>query len=114
MQRERLTIFHFLTFAWQVDSQPMPHEKFRGMRKKIHQPHNFHFTPFLSWLAKWLIEKWWCFKAILFRNNSGRAIVRRVTEQFSIILKIAGAEGLQRMFDYKLSDGLFEIFPQKF
>jgi hypothetical protein len=47
MQRERFAIFRFFAIAWQVDSQPVPHEKFRGMRKKIHQPRNFHFTPFL-------------------------------------------------------------------
>src|SRR5256714_3551724 len=110
MQRERLAIFHFFAIAWQVDSQPVPHEKFRGIGKKFHQSCNFYFTPFPFRLAQWLIEKWRCFKAILFRDDSGRTVVRRVTEQPAISLKIAGAEGLQRMLDYKLTDGRFEIF----
>src|SRR5205085_10105003 len=110
MQCERFTIFRFFAIAWQIDSHPMPHEKFRGMREKFHQPRNSHFTPFPFRLAQWLIEKWRCFEATPFRDDSGRTIVRRVTEQSAIILKIAGAEGLQWMFDYELTDGRLEIF----
>src|SRR5258707_8619826 len=56
------------------------------------------------------MEECRCFKPILFRDDSGRTVVRRVTEQPAIILKIPGAEGLQRMLDYKLTDRRFEIF----
>src|SRR5256886_11927245 len=56
------------------------------------------------------MEKWRRFEAILFLDDSGRAVVHRVTEQFAITLKIARAESLQRMFDCELADGRLEIF----
>ena len=100
MQIERFAIFHFFAVAWQLDSQPVAGEEFRGMGKEFYQVENFYFTPFLLRLVQWLIEKWRCLGTVLFRDNSCRAVVRRVTEQSVFTRKIAGTESLQRMSDY--------------
>src|SRR5689334_20252707 len=109
MQVERFTIFHFVALARQLYPQLMPHEKFRGMRKEFHQPGKINLATFLFCFAQWLIEKRWRFLTIFLQNHSGRAIVRRITEQFSVRLKISRTEGLQGMSNNEVVDLCFEI-----
>src|SRR5439155_7518728 len=77
---------------------------------KYQEPINYPISPYHIRLAQVLIEKRQWLATILFRDNSRRAVVRRVTEQAAVILKIAWAEGLQRMFDYELVDRYVKIF----
>src|SRR5215510_6644917 len=99
MQVERFTIFCFFPVAWQLYPKAVPHKKFRGMRKKFHQPRHVHFAPFLPWLAQSFLKKWRRFQPRFSRDNSRCAIVHGITEQLSVRLKISRTESLQRMSD---------------
>src|SRR4030095_10756085 len=109
MQRERFAIFHFFAFAWKLYSKAVTHKKFRGMGKEFHQSRHLDFAPFLPWLAQRFIKKWRRLKPTLSRDNSCGAIVRGVTEQLSVRLKISRTERLQRMSANGVVDLCFEI-----
>src|SRR5438477_4166457 len=109
MQLEGFAIFHFFAFARKLYSKAVPHKKFRGMGKEFHQPRHPHFAPFLLWLAQPFIKKWRHLQPAFSRNNSRRAIVRGVTEQLPVRLKISRTESLQRMSGNEVVDFCFEI-----
>src|SRR6516162_10611867 len=109
MQRERFAILHLFAFAWELYSKTVPHKKFRGMGKEFHQPRHLDFVPFLPWLAQRFIKKWRRLPPTFARDNSCSAVVRGVTEQLPVRLKIPRTEGLQRMLDNEVVDVCFEI-----
>src|SRR6266513_2999901 len=113
MQREGFAIFHFFAFAWKLYPKAVPHKKFRRMGKEFHQPRHLHFVPLLLWLAQRFIKKWRRLQPAFSRDNSRRAIVRGVTEQLPVRLKISWTESLQWMSDNEVVDFCFEILHNK-